>query len=264
MSPPTGQPGESWSSLLSADDPLGGGTPGASSPASRWSLVPLVAANLVPLAGAVFAGWDVFTILWLFWMENLVVGGFNVLRMLTSRGAFVPGQSDLRLPAVGKLFLAAFFAVHYGGFCLGHGAFLLAVFGKSLHAGHGLFSAVTSQLREELAGASLLALTLSHGFSYARNFIIGGERDRTSLPALMFTPYGRIVVMHITVMIGAALVVFTGRQGPILLAALVGLKILVDTKSHIWEHSRLARPGGAGGLGGRLAQAMEAIRRQSR
>ena len=45
----------------------------------------LVAANLVPLYGVLFLGWEVFQVVLLFWMENVVVGVFFILRLLTAR-----------------------------------------------------------------------------------------------------------------------------------------------------------------------------------
>lgn len=41
----------------------------------------LVAANRVPLAGVLFFGWSVFATVLLFWLENVILGAFNVLRM---------------------------------------------------------------------------------------------------------------------------------------------------------------------------------------
>lgn len=46
------------------------------------SLASLVAANLIPLVGVFFFGWEVGPILLLYWSENLVVGGYNVLKVM--------------------------------------------------------------------------------------------------------------------------------------------------------------------------------------
>jgi hypothetical protein len=50
----------------------------------RWlpSATVLVAGNLVPFAGVLFLGWDVFAVVFLPWLEDVVVGLFNVLRLL--------------------------------------------------------------------------------------------------------------------------------------------------------------------------------------
>jgi hypothetical protein len=46
------------------------------------SIIFLSIANLFPIYGVLFLGWEVFIILFLFWMENLIIGFFNILRML--------------------------------------------------------------------------------------------------------------------------------------------------------------------------------------
>ncbi len=64
-------------------------------PAARASglwrgLVPavlLVAFNLIPLAGVLWFGWDLFSILVLYWLESGVVGVVNVLRIARAQGA---------------------------------------------------------------------------------------------------------------------------------------------------------------------------------
>ena len=42
----------------------------------------LVAANLVPLAGVLFWGWQVKQVVFLYWAENIVIGLFNLAAIL--------------------------------------------------------------------------------------------------------------------------------------------------------------------------------------
>ena len=49
---------------------------------SKPSVLTLLVANLVPLYGVLFLSWNVFTLLIVFWMENVVVGVFNVFKMV--------------------------------------------------------------------------------------------------------------------------------------------------------------------------------------
>ena len=77
------------------------------------SAVALVLANAVPLAGVVALGWQVFPLVLLYWLENVVVGGFNVLRMLSARP-----RDGVRW--VAKAFLVPFFVVHFGLFTATH------------------------------------------------------------------------------------------------------------------------------------------------
>ncbi|HJP88371.1 MAG TPA: DUF6498-containing protein, partial [Candidatus Limnocylindrales bacterium] len=57
--------------------------------ASRSALV-LVAANLIPLVGVLFFGWSLWTILVLYWVENGIVGFWNVPKILLAQGAVMP------------------------------------------------------------------------------------------------------------------------------------------------------------------------------
>ena len=85
------------------------------------SVIVLVLANLIPLGGVVFFGWQVFPIMFLFWLENVVVGAFNVLELIMAGGS---GS-----PAAVKIFLVPFFTLHYGIFTLVHGVFVFTMFG---------------------------------------------------------------------------------------------------------------------------------------
>src|SRR2546421_13103983 len=49
------------------------------------SLVTLLVANALPLVGVLFLGWTVFPLVLLYWLENVVVGGFNVAKLLLAQ-----------------------------------------------------------------------------------------------------------------------------------------------------------------------------------
>ena len=58
---------------------------------SYGALVALIVANLIPLVGVLFLGWSVWNILVIYWLENGIVGVFNVLKMSTAAGEDAPG-----------------------------------------------------------------------------------------------------------------------------------------------------------------------------
>ena len=60
------------------------------------ALVALIVANAIPLFGVLFLGWNVWTILIVYWLENGIVGVFNVLKMLRAEG---PDATRHALPA---------------------------------------------------------------------------------------------------------------------------------------------------------------------
>ena len=191
----------------------------------------LLATNAIPLIGVVLHNWTVFQVLLLYWSENVVVGGFNVLRMLTA-------QPKSEISWAGKLFLIPFFIVHYGMFTFVHGMFVVGLFGGVTRLGglsyHTLLSAVSG------AGLTVpvAALVASHGFSFFHNYLAGGEYQRVLLPQLMFQPYGRIVVLHVTVLLGAFFV--KGLGSPVAaIVLLVGLKTAIDLGAHLKERVKL-------------------------
>ena len=69
---------------------------------SFGAVVALVVANSIPLVGVLFFGWDVWTILIVYWVENGIVGVFNVLKMWLAEGvddALVPDARSTGAPS---------------------------------------------------------------------------------------------------------------------------------------------------------------------
>jgi len=196
------------------------------------SLLALLLANAVPVIGVLFLGWTVFPLLLLYWLENVIVGGFNVAKMLLAR----PAEP---IYWAGKLFLIPFFIVHFGGFTFVHGVLLVAFFGPKGLQPFDLLTAVPAAIRTNQLGWGLLSLVASHGFSFFWNYLKNGEYQRASLQTLMGQPYGRIVVLHLTVLFGGWVVMLLGS--PVgALVVLVGLKTAADLRAHLAERKKFA------------------------
>ncbi|MDZ7799999.1 MAG: DUF6498-containing protein [Trueperaceae bacterium] len=216
---------------------------------SRVAVAALVAANLVPLVGVALLGWRLYDVMLLFWLENGVIGAYNLARMATA------GQR----PA-SALFLAPFFTVHYGMFWVVHGVFVVELFGGAGSMGGaagagaaGLGSGVTLPLVGTVpafAGIewALLGLALSHGASFVQNWWLGGERRDATPAERMRAPYGRVVVLHLTILGGGVAVQALGEPAAALLLLIV-LKTFVDVAAHVRAH----RPEGPIPLRGRPA-----------
>lgn len=206
-------------------------------PAPDWlrpSVVVLVLANLLPLGGVLFLGWEIFPLVFLFWLENVIVGAFNVLKMLWAAPA-EPGAW------LAKAFMIPFFCLHYGMFCFVHGMFVLVLFGRSVTAMQGFPG--PGQFVQVLAGQHLswaaLALAASHGASFVLNYLRAGEHRQARLDALMQTPYGRVVVLHLAILGGGFLIMSLGS--PVwALMLLIALKIGLDVRAHRRERRRFA------------------------
>jgi hypothetical protein len=199
------------------------------------SFIALIIANLIPLFGVLFLHWEVFPLLLLFWLENLIIGVFNALKMV-----FCSARDAARSP--GKLFAIPFFCVHYGIFTLVHGVFILFLFGGS---SFGVSEAtdirsILSTISELQLWWGVLGLFISHGISFAVNYIGRGEFRQVDLKQLMRQPYARVALLHVTILLGGFLLVTIHSPLPGLIL-LVLVKTALDMRSHIGEHSAYRR-----------------------
>jgi hypothetical protein len=223
---------------------------------SRPSGKLLVLINLGLIVGVLLFDWSVFDIVFLYWAENLVIGAINVFKMIAANpdpfadvdgaGAELERGDRIARHAAGwvaKLFLIPFFLIHYGGFCFGHGIFVFALFNEAGEFGDDLWSAIPALLTGGL-GLSLALLAASHLYSFVTNYLIGGEYRRTRASELMMRPYGRIIALHVTIIIGGFLAMAFGDH-LLLLVVLVVLKTFVDLAMHGRERQKYLEDDGA-------------------
>jgi hypothetical protein len=269
------------------------------------STVALIIANAIPLVGVLFFGWSLITILVLYWVENGIVGFWNIPKIALAQGSIVPPLPDMppaaaraatlsdeqaeslqaawtrarelqaqgltaagsspvlaRFSLVPRAGLAVFFLVHYGIFWLVHGIFVFAMptfagmanglgagcdapifpepgeFPNTIGGSTTIAGECASSFGEVAWGAVLIgaaALFLSHGASFLFNYIGNGEYQRTSAPRQMGGAYGRVIVLHLTIILGAFVAAFVGAPIGALLV-LVVLKTAFDLALHRREH----------------------------
>ena len=262
--------------------------------ATSRSAIVLVVANAIPLIGVLFFGWSLITILVLFWVENGIVGLWNIPRILLARGSVLQSLPDMPMDAamnatgdpqaaaqlqarwrdmrsrgvtplnfggVGRAGLALFFLVHYGMFWFVHGIFVFALPSFAGLGGRGecigstipdgLPADFPTDLLPDLASSTCTspfgtlvwsnvalaaaALFLSHGASFFLNYLGKGEYLTNSAARQAVAPYGRVVMLHVTIIFGAFIIAFLGAPIGALLV-LVVLKTAFDLGLHLREH----------------------------
>lgn len=152
---------------------------------------------------------------------------FNLAKMKKARGRVSKSRFSInkRSPReMSRTGVMSFFVVHYGMFTLGHGVFVVALFGIPVE-------------NLNWVAVSLLLMFISHGVSYFHNFIGRGEYLRVSYQDLFIQPYSRVVIMHITIIIGGFMVKSLGSP-PAALLVMVGLKTVIDIFSHLRERRK--------------------------
>jgi hypothetical protein len=277
--------------------------------ATSRSAILLLVANLIPLVGVLFFDWSLLTILVLYWLENGIVGLWNVPKIILAQGSIIPTLPDLpdaaaraataspeeaarlqdqwrrtqaaqaalnaepdavalpatagflgpraatRLSAIPRTGLAIFFAFHYGIFWFVHGIFVFALpafggastFGGTIDGSEvcldptGFPIECQSGAFGDVVWASVLiggiALFLSHGASFFLNYLGRGEYLTASPARQMGGVYGRVVVLHLTIIFGSMVVAFLGAPIGALLV-LVVLKTAFDLGLHLRERRR--------------------------
>lgn len=198
---------------------------------SAWTLL---AANAVTLVVALVGRWDIRPLLWVYWGQSVIIGAFNFIRMITLTHFTTEGltSNDQPVPATsgGKYSTAVFFAFHYGFFHLVYLVFLAAEFRPT--GGRGTWSSIA---------LCLAAFLLNHLFSFRQNQA-EDQRRVLNLGTLLFFPYARILPMHLTIILGAAL---TRWLNPLLI--FLPLKTLADLIMHATEHAGFRKLSDAGG-----------------
>ena len=178
--------------------------------------------NLIPAVCVLLFGWSVFALMILYWLENLIVGLFNLFRMM------VEGATRGPQGIVAAILACPFFTFHYGMFCTIHGIFVWSIFSgaesvtplDSLNP-LDLFQHSLAYARSDRdIWLNLLALFGVHLFQFA-DWLWRGRWTEADPLEQMIKPYGRIVVLHLTILGGAVPVLMLGQ--PVLAVCLLAL-----------------------------------------
>ncbi|MBI2022022.1 hypothetical protein HYS93_04070 [Candidatus Daviesbacteria bacterium] len=183
------------------------------------SVISLLISNIIIIILAVAQKWDVTTVLWVYWMQSIIIGFFQFLRILSlknfSTENFQINNQSVTPTLQTKTFTAFFFLFHYGFF-----HFIYAIF---------LFNFFTNQpLNFIYLFTGGLIFFLNHTFSYFHNRIIDQQKIQ-NIGQLMFSPYKRIIPMHLIIIFGVIL-----SQSTLIVFLL--LKTIVDLVMHIFKH----------------------------
>ena len=207
------------------------GTGGADASARRTaprdrSLWMLIAVNVGALVLAWANGWTLIDMMVVYWAQSVVIGLANVARILALRefsteGFEVNGES-VEPTRKTQLQTAGFFAVHFGIFHMVYLVFLTQEGRATLELALPLLVCVA-------------AFAVNHVLSLREQ--IGNDRAGTpNIGTLMFTPYLRILPMHLMIVFGIFLM--NGGIGVLVFGA---LKTAADAGMHLVEQGRFGR-----------------------
>ncbi|MFH1544833.1 MAG: DUF6498-containing protein [archaeon] len=188
----------------------------------------LILSNFITIILAVVFSWSLMIILWSYWLQSIIIGLFNFIRILSLKDFSVQGMEinnqPIKKPTQGiKIFIAFFFAFHYGFFHLVYSFFL------------GAFTFASQTLSFTDFGFIFLSgiiFFFNHLFSFLH---FKNKPQKQNIGRIMFFPYARIFPMHLTI-IFAGFFLFSGTASAFVLVFFLALKTIADLIMHYIEH----------------------------
>lgn len=220
----------------------------------------IIAANLLPLLMTMGGAWSLNEILPLYWSESAIIGFFTLLKIVSAGGPVVklskrndpsaennpqdiiPGGAYSALAIGAKIFIAGFFTVHFGLFMFVHGVFLFGFVLQGMHLGKATVDPMSPALWLHYLWSvkwGILSLFVGHAVSFFMNYLGAGEYRNARPDQCMQQPYPRVIVMHLTILLGAFVSTVMPAAGPVLVI-FVAAKILADVHAHLKERAKAA------------------------
>jgi len=132
------------------------------------------------------------------------------------------------------------FAFLYGWFCLLHGIFVFTIFGQEEVIGNPIEALVgLSERVYQQFLLPFLALAASHLYSFFVNYLGRDEYRRTTVGGLILQPFGRVVLLHLAIILAGFLVVALGSPVPLLILLVIG-KAALDLMFHLRQREQNA------------------------
>ncbi len=191
----------------------------------------LVISNLLIAVYAIVDNLSVMDVLWVYWIQSVIIGVFNFFKMITlkefSTEGFKQNNKEVLPTRATKISSSVFFLFHYGFFHVIYAVFLTS-FSDFNFSGPG-----------RIDGIYLLVSSGMFIVSYIFEFIKEKEKVSAELPnigTIMFAPYVRIIPMHLIIIFGGFIgmigTVFSVSGDLVVLALFIILKAGVDVISH--------------------------------
>jgi len=164
----------------------------------------IIILNLIPVYGMLFLKWSIFSVLYFYWLETLVISFSNAVKMAYAAKS-IPGNRTKMMLQYLFFRLAMFFF------------YLIFIF-----VFVGLIIATKEQLRTNLMtflfldkafNWAVVGMILSYGFNLTFNYILNDEYKHFSPNDFNIVFDFRTVIMHIVIVLGAVIYGFMEEKG---------------------------------------------------
>jgi hypothetical protein len=189
---------------------------------ASW-LIAVGVGNLVPLIGVLFLGWDLASILVMYWIETGIIGVINVLkiRKATAERPVTPGDASR-----GWL-LAGLWLLSYGVFWLVLGPFVLQIANGGFYEGASNTGWTGASPSVVVWGT--LSLAAGQVVFYVAEYVLGRRYQTVSSLQLLRDPFVRIFVIVATIAAGGIGIALA--RSPV---GFVAAMVVAKTAVEIW------------------------------
>lgn len=201
----------------------------------------LILANLPPVFGLIFLGWQTIDVLFLFGFEVVIVGFFNVVKLFWVRGT-------KRSPKYLKIIMIPFFIIHFTlflGVCYIGIIAVMTTYRQIILDASGLTTIWEYTLKPYFSNKVLnpgkllfynyILIIISHGTAFSQNFLKGEENIKMTIDSLMRAPYWQIFITQVWVVGGAAVILEQGWSLAWLSFSVI-IKMAIDFYLRYREH----------------------------
>jgi hypothetical protein len=181
--------------------------------------------NLTPLVGVFLLGWKPISVFVFYALETIVIGAFNVLRLIAVYYyGKPPGPDESGVTGLG---IIPFFIVHYSFFVFVQLSIFFSTAGLGSFSINNILGNPGSAPNLPFSNFVLLAFVINNTYLFVNDFILTGAYTQRTMGQQMFEPYPRIFVQQFVVILGTFLYVISG-SGMALLVIFMLVKTYFD------------------------------------
>lgn len=195
---------------------------------STWGIV---GSNLAVIFFAIIDNLSATEVMWIYWIQSVIIGIFNFFRMLmlkifTTKGMTSNGKKVLATKSA-KISAAIFFLFHYG--------FFHAIYAVFISGFPTMINESSTYSGESYLLFSALIFLINYGIEFYKEQTTVTD-EIPNLGTVMLLPYLRIIPMHLTIIFGGFIAAsgsfFNTDASFLVILLLMGIKTFIDLITH--------------------------------